>query len=211
MSRTAESAAPRSMRADAPRTLRADAQRNRDELLARAAEVFAERGVDASLEEIARRAQVGIGTLYRHFPTRDALVEAVYRREVQTVCGGVDELLAEHAPDEALAIWMRSFAGYVARKRGMSMALKSVLGADNPLFSESHQRLQEAVATLVAAAAASGSIRGDFPPDDLLRALGSMCMATDTPGWAVRIDRMVDLLIDGLRYGAPGSAPSVAE
>ena len=201
MSRTAQP--------DAPRSLRADAKRNRDELLARAAEVFAERGADASLEEIARRAQVGIGTLYRHFPSRDALVEAVYRREVQTLCGGVDELLVDHAPDEALASWMRSFAGYVARKRGMTMALKSVLGADNPLFQESHQRLQHAVATLVDAAVASGSIRGDFPPEDLLRALGSICMATDTPGWADRVDRMVDLLIDGLRYGAP--APSVAE
>ncbi len=105
-------------------------------------EVYAERGVEASLEEIARRAGVGIGTLYRHFPNRDALNEAVYRREVDSLCDGVDELLAEQAPVEALAQWMRRFAGYVARKRGMAMALKSALGPDNELFSHSHRRIR---------------------------------------------------------------------
>ncbi len=139
----------------APRGVRKDAARNREALLAAASEVYAERGVEASLEEIARRAGVGIGTLYRHFPNRDALNEAVYRREVDSLCDGVDALLAEQAPVEALAQWMRRFAGYVARKRGMAMALKSALGPDNELFSHSHRRITQALSTLVDAAVAS--------------------------------------------------------
>jgi AcrR family transcriptional regulator len=188
------------------RPQRADARRNRDLLLAAAAEVYDESGVGASLEEIARRAGVGIGTLYRHFPTRDAVTEAVYRREVGLLCDGVDELLAENVPDIALALWMRRFADYVARKKGMAMALKSVLGADSELFAQSHQRIRAAIGTLVAAATEAGTIRDDVAPEDLLRAMGGICMATDTPDWADRTGRLIDLLVDGLRYGAPGPA-----
>ncbi len=191
---------------DSVRPQRADARRNRELLLAAAAEVYDEQGVDASLEEIARRAGVGIGTLYRHFPTRDAVTEAVYRREVGLLCDGIDELLAENAPDAALAQWMRRFAGYVARKRGMAMALKRVLGADSELFKHSHQRIRDAIQTLIDAAVDAGTIRDDVAPDDLLRAMGGICMATDTPDWADRTGRLVDLLVDGLRYGAPGPA-----
>jgi AcrR family transcriptional regulator len=186
------------------RPQRADARRNRELLLTAAAEVYDERGVEASLEEIARRAGVGIGTLYRHFPTRDAVTEAVYRREVGLLCDGVDELLADHATDVALARWMRNFAGYVARKKGMAMALKSVLGADSELFTLSHQRIRTAIGTLITAATEAGTIRDDVAPDDLLRAMGGICMATDSPDWADRTTRLVDLLVDGLRYGAPG-------
>jgi AcrR family transcriptional regulator len=186
------------------RPQRADARRNRDLLLIAAAEVYDERGVDASLEEIARRANVGIGTLYRHFPTRADLTEAVYRREVGLLCDGVDDLLADHVGDAALALWMRRFAGYVAKKKGMAMALKSVLGADSELFSYSHQRIRDAIGALVAAAAAEGVIRDDVDSEDLLRAMSGICMATDTPGWNDRTERLVDLLVDGLRYGAPG-------
>ena len=108
----------------APRAMRADARRNRDALLAAAGDLFTARGVDVPLEEIARQAGVGIGTLYRNYPTRDALVEAVYRHEVETLCTGVEELRAAHdgRPADALEAWMRDFAGYVARKRGMAMA-----------------------------------------------------------------------------------------
>ena len=194
---------PPARTADPLRPMRADARRNREEVLARAGEVFTERGIDASLEEVARRANVGIGTLYRHFPNREVLVEAVYRHEVATLCEGVDDLLAQHPADEALAIWMRSFAVYVSRKRGMAMALKSLLGADSPLFTESHRRIQGAIGILVAAAIESGSIRADVAPDDLLRAMGGICMAADSPEWADRVGRLVGLLIDGLRYGAP--------
>ena len=188
--------------AGAPRAQRADAKRNRELLVAAAAELFDERGVEAPLEEIARRAQVGIGTLYRHFPNRDVLIEAVYRHEVEMLCDGVDDLLAQNPPDAALAAWMRAFALYVARKRGMAMALKSVLGADSELFTQSHQRIQAAIGTLVAAAVEAGTIRSDVEPADLLRAMGGICMAADTPGWADRTGRLVDLLMDGLRYGA---------
>lgn len=188
------------------RRQRADARRNHDLLLAAAAEVYDERGVEASLEEIARRANVGIGTLYRHFPTRDALTEAVYRREVALLCGGVDVLLAENPGDTALALWMRRFAGYVAKKKGMAMALKSVLGADSELFTDSHRRIRGAIGSLVAAAADQGVIRDDVDSEDLLRAMSGICMTTDSPGWSDRTERLVDLLVDGLRYGAPGPA-----
>ena len=187
----------------AERPMRADARRNRDLLLATAAEVFAEKGVDAPLEEIARRAGVGIGTLYRHFPTRDALIEAVYRRELDLLCDGVDALLETNSTDVALAAWMHRFVEYVAKKRGMAMALKAVLGADSELFAYSHQRIRSSLGTLVDAAVQARTIRADVENEDLLRAMSGICMASDTPGWTDRSARLVDLLMDGLRYGAP--------
>jgi AcrR family transcriptional regulator len=186
------------------RPQRADARRNRDLLLVAAAEVYEERGIEAPLEEIARRAGVGIGTLYRHFSTRDAVTEAVYRREVGLLCDGVDDLLAENEPDVALRLWMRRFAAYVAKKKGMAMALKSVLGADSELFKHSHERIRGSIRTLIDAAVDAGTIRDDIEPDDLLRAMGGICMATDTPEWVNRTTRLIDLLVDGLRYGASG-------
>jgi AcrR family transcriptional regulator len=186
----------------AAKPLRADARRNRDQLLAAAVELFDERGVEAPLEEIARRAGVGIGTLYRHFPTRDAVIEAVYRREVEMLCSGVDDLIRDLPADDALATWMRSFAVYVARKRGMATALKSVLGVDSPVFRESRERTESAISRLVANAIAAGAIRDDVDPADLLRAMGGICMATDTADWSQRTGRLVDLLMDGLRFGA---------
>ncbi|MEP7021521.1 MAG: TetR/AcrR family transcriptional regulator [Pseudonocardiales bacterium] len=197
-------ATPAAQPGEPERTQRADARRNHDLLLYAAAEVYDERGVEASLEEIARRANVGIGTLYRHFPTRDALTEAVYRREVALLCDGVDDLLANNPGDTALALWMRRFAGYVAKKKGMAMALKSVLGADAELFTDSHRRIRGAIGSLVEAAAIQGVIRDDIDSEDLLRAMSGICMATDTADWAERTQRLVDLLVDGLRYGAPG-------
>lgn len=183
--------------------LRSDARRNRDQLLAAAAEVFADRGADASLEEVARRAGVGIGTLYRNFPNREALTEAVYRRELETLCDAAPGLLAEYPADQALARWMNQFVEYVAIKRGMATALKAALGADNELFAYSHRRIREALGSLVAAAIAAGAIRADADPEDLLRALSGLCMAVDAPGAAGRTGRIVDLLVDGLRFGAP--------
>lgn len=197
---TTQPSAPAGERA--PRKARSDAARNRQALLAAAADAFTELGADAPLEEIARRAGVGIGTLYRHFPNRDALREAAYRNEVDTLCDRVDEL-ASLDPVEALSTWMRSFTAYVARKRGMAMALKSALGADNELFQHSHQRISAAIGTLVSRAVEAGEIRSDVAPDDLMRAMGGICMATDTPGWSERVGAIVDLLIDGLRYRAP--------
>ena len=186
----------------APRPLRADARRNHDLLLEAAATLFDERGVEAPLDEIARRAGVGIGTLYRHFPTRDALVEAVYRREVEILCSGIDTLLAEHDAVTALRTWMRSFSVYVARKRGMAVALKAIIGADSALFQQSHERIEAAITQLVHTAAAGGAIRTDIEPMDLLRGMSGICMAGDAPGSGERTARLVDLLIDGMRYGA---------
>jgi AcrR family transcriptional regulator len=184
------------------RPLRADARRNRDALLASAAEVFAERGVDVSLEEIARTACVGIGTLYRHFPTREALIADVYRREVDQLCDGVDELLAELAPAQALEEWMRRFVSYVATKRGMAAALKSVVGADSDLFTSSRAKINDAMARLVNAAVEAKTVRPDANPDDVLRAMSGFCLVSDQPGWQEQALRLVSLLVDGLRYGA---------
>ncbi|WP_375489484.1 TetR/AcrR family transcriptional regulator [uncultured Jatrophihabitans sp.] len=172
-----------------------------------AAQLFTDRGVDVPLEDVARQAGVGIGTLYRHFPTRDALIEAVYRHEVETLCSGIDERIVadtEH-PDRALEAWMGDLAAYVARKRGMAMALKAVLGADSALLTESHNRISSALGQLLDAAVAAGTVRADVDPNDLMRAVGGICMATDTPGWRDRTGRLVGLLMDGLRYGASGS------
>jgi AcrR family transcriptional regulator len=188
------------------RSPRKDAARNHEALLSAAGELYAERGIDASLEEIARRAGVGIGTLYRHFPSRDALNEAVYRREVESLCDQADELGRREDAVTALADWMRAFAHYVARKRGMAMALKSALGPDNELFSFSQQRIRAALGGLLDAAVASGQVRADVDQEDLIRALSGICMASDQPGWAERTGRLIDLLVDGLRYGAPASA-----
>lgn len=184
------------------RPLRADACRNRDRLLEVAGATFAERGCDASLEEIAKRACVGIGTLYRNFPNRDVLIEAVYRHEVEHLCDSSKELLDTLPPDEALAEWMRRFVAYVATKRGLATALKSMISADSDLFAYTHQRVRMAITSLVEAGIQAGSIRADADPEDLLRALSGVCLVTDQPGWQEQACRISKLLMDGLRYGA---------
>jgi AcrR family transcriptional regulator len=186
--------------------MRSDAKRNRELLIAEAARAFAEHGVDTSLEEIARRAGVGIGTLYRHFPTRHDLIEAVYRQEVEILCGGVDELLAERGADQALAEWMERFIRYVAVKRGLVGAMKSVVSADSEIFAYTHKLVVDAVTKLVDAAVAAGSIKPDTDPLDLLRGLGGFCMNNDQADWQERAVRLVALLMDGLRYGCPKPA-----
>ena len=186
-----------------PRSQRADARRNRELLVAAASAAFAERGVDTSLEEIARSAGVGIGTLYRHFPTRYDLVEAVYRNEVELLCGGIDELLAEQPADAALAAWMERFIRYVAVKRGLVGAMKAVVSADAEVFAYTHRLVTDTMGRLVAAAVADGSIRADADPGDLLRGLSGVCMVSDQEGWQERAVRLVALMMDGLRYGAP--------
>jgi AcrR family transcriptional regulator len=188
------------------RPLRADARRNRDALLASAAALFAQRGVDVPMEDIARRCDVGIGTLYRHFPTRDALIAEVYRREVELLCGGVESLLDELPADQALSEWMKRFVNYVATKKGMAVALKSLVGADSELFTTSREKINGAMATLVAAAISANTIRPDANPKDLLRAMSGFCLVTDEPGWHDQAVRLVALVVDGLRYGAPGQA-----
>ena len=161
--------------------------------------VFSAGGPEASLEAVARRAGVGIGTLYRHFPTREALFEAVYRREVEHLADLSDELKAEAAPAEALRRWMRSNVEFVATKKGMSAALALAAHKPSDLMAYSFDRLTKAVGALLDRAAAAGEIRGDVSPEDLLRALVGMSYMNDQPGWQESVLRMVDVFVDGLR------------
>lgn len=183
--------------------LRADARRNRDTLLESAAQAFAEHGVDTSLEDIAKRAGVGIGTLYRHFPSRDALVIATYERGVSQLCDAAPTLLAEHPdePEVALAEWMDRYVEYIATKRGLAATLKAAVDG-NDAFVNVRARIYGAADSLLAAAASAGRIRADVQGSDLLRALGGICMASDSDGWQDQARRLVALLMDGLRYGA---------
>jgi AcrR family transcriptional regulator len=183
----------------AARKPRADAQRNRDGLLEAAKVAFAEVGPEASLDEIARRARVGIGTLYRHFPTRDAIVEAVYRREVQQLADAAPRLGETLPPAEALRAWMRVFVDYIAAKKVIAPALKSLVGADSALYADSSARINGAIALLVDRARASGDIRPDADSADLLRALIGFAYVNSAPNWEASALRLIDLLIDGLR------------
>jgi AcrR family transcriptional regulator len=189
----------------AARPLRADAQRNREALLEAASAAFAEKGVDTSLEDVAKRAGVGIGTLYRHFPTRDALIEAAYRHGVEQLCDAADELRATHEGDEALELWMQRFVGYVATKRGLAGALKlSGEGDHAELFAYVHDRIKTALAALLDDAAATKRVRSDVDGMDLIRALSGICMVSDQ-GQQQAL-RLITLLMDGLRFGAPANA-----
>ncbi len=183
----------------AGRKPRADGQRNRERLVEAAKAVFAEAGVDASLEAIARRAGVGIGTLYRHFPTRDAVVEAVYRRELQQLGDAAQRLAAERPPGEALHEWMGVFVEYIAAKKLIASAL-AVPGADrSELYATAGATMTGAMADLVARAKAAGDIRPDADPDDLLRALLGFTYGNTSPGWRASALRLIEILMDGLK------------
>jgi AcrR family transcriptional regulator len=175
---------------------RADAVRNRELVLDAAKSVFSAGGAEASLEAVARTAGVGIGTLYRHFPTREALFEAVYRREVDHLADLAEQLKRE-PPVDALRHWMRSNVKFVATKKGMSAAL--ALAYTSELVSYSFDRLTRAVGGLLERAIAAGEIRDDISPEDLLRALVGMCYLHDQPGWQASVLRLVDVFVDGLR------------
>jgi AcrR family transcriptional regulator len=178
---------------------RADAQRNRDLLVEVAKAAFAEAGPDVSLDEIARRAQVGIGTLYRHFPNRDAIVEAVYRREVQQLADAAERLLGKLPPGAALHEWMRLFVDYVATKKVIAVALGSIAGGVSELYASSGARITDAISLLVERAGACGDIRADVDPADLLRALVGFTYGNASPGWEASAQRLIDILMDGLR------------
>ena len=181
--------------------VRVDAQRSLDALLKAALEVFATSGVDAPVRDIALKAGVGVGTLYRHFPQRADLVAAVFRREIDACADAAPILAAEYEPGEALARWMQRYAAFVATKRGLASALHS----GNPVFDTLpayfKKRLLPALRTLLEAAATTGEVRADVDAHDLLLAVASLCMQThgEGPDYA---RRMVALLVDGLRYGA---------
>jgi len=186
--------------------LRADAARNRERVLAAAKAVFSAGGPDASLEAVARRAGVGIGTLYRHFPTREALFEAVYRREVAHLADLAEELRSAPAPVEALRRWLRSNVEFVATKKGMSAALALAVHGSSELYAYTFDRLTKAVGALLERAVAAGEIRPDIGPEDLLRTLAGMCYMHDQPGWQASVLRMVDIFVDGLRVRPPAKS-----
>src|SRR5436190_11426464 len=189
----------RSQAAAPVRKLRADAVRNRERVLEAAKAVFSAGGAEASLEAVARRAGVGIGTLYRHFPTREALYEAVYRREVEQLAELAKHLVeTEIAPIEALRSWLRAGVEFIATKKGMAAALAMAAHGSSELVAYSLDRLTRAVGELLQRAAAAGEVRADIDPEDLLRTLVGMCYAHDRPGWQTKVLRLVDVFIDGL-------------
>ncbi|NEA31123.1 TetR/AcrR family transcriptional regulator [Streptomyces sp. SID13031] len=182
--------------------MRADARAKRDAILAAAVEVFAERGVDIALDEVARRAKVGIATLYRHFPTREALITGAYLQEISTLAGGVEELLAEMPADEALVAWMQQFIGYVSNRPGMAQAVKAVVMAtDADAVRVSHLRVYGALESLLEAGVEARLFRSDVPVDDVAGALSGFSLSVGTPGSKERADRLVRLMVDGLKYG----------
>lgn len=178
---------------------RADAERNRALLLETAKAAFAEKGSAASLDEIARTARVGIGTLYRHFPTRDALIAAVYRNESQQLADAATRLSETRAPIDALREWMLLFVDYLAAKQGMAEVLNSVVGGASALYAASGDQVKQAIGMLVERATASGDIRLDLDPLDLLRAIAGVANISAGPGWGQSAKRLVDILIAGVR------------
>jgi AcrR family transcriptional regulator len=182
----------------APRAQRADAQRNADALVAAAKKVFAESGVDAPAKLITDRAGVGVGTLYRHFPLRSDLVKAVLSRDVDDCIQAAADLSADNAPDVALELWIRRFTEFVGTKRGLGPALHSGDPAFEGLPEFMLGRLNPALAGLLQAASADGSIRPGVDADDILRAVSHLSSSSDAAGNAFS-QRMVALLIDGLR------------
>ena len=177
---------------------RADGQRNRERLVDAAKAAFADTGADVSLDEIARRAGVGIGTLYRHFPTRDAIIEAVYRREVQQLAEAGTRLAALATPGEALHQWMRLFVDYIGTKKVIAPALATLVGGSE-LYAASGVQITGAMSRLVDQAVACGDIRADTKSDDLLRALVGFTYGNGSPGWQASALRLIDILMDGLR------------
>ena len=164
--------------------------------------MFSAGGPDASLEAVARRAGVGIGTLYRHFPTREALFEAVYRREVQQLSELAEQLKSAPSPVDALRRWLQSNVEFVATKKGMLAALALTVHGSSELYAFSFDRLTKAVGALLDRAVAAGEIRADISPEDLLRALIGMCYMHDQPGWQSSVLRLLDVFVDGLRVQA---------
>ncbi len=182
----------------ATRKPRADSTRNRERLMAAAAEVFLTGGAEASLEAVAMRAGLGIGTLYRHFPTREALFEAVYRREVAQLADLAETLGKSEPPVNALRLWLHADVRMIATKRGMLTALALAVDGSSELYAHSFAHLTQAVGMLIQRAVATGEIRGDVTPEDLLHALIGMCIMAKQPGWEKSVIRLVDIFVDGL-------------
>ncbi len=199
--------------ADPGRPMRADARRNYDRLVAVATEVFAEQGADAALDEITRRAGVGPGTLYRHFPNRSALLEAVFQVRVQAMAARARELVADQAPLDALTGWMRLFVAHVSEYRGLGLALMDALGETDcgpgrppddvngtRFLALCHGTLRDAAAHVLAPAQAAGVVRSDLTAAEILRVGNVVALATESsPDRETEADRYLTLILDGLR------------
>jgi AcrR family transcriptional regulator len=186
------------------RSVRADARRNINALLQSAMTVFATSGVDAPVRQIAEKAGVGVATVYRHFPLRSDLIEAVFRHEVDACADAAEDLAAKFDPDEALARWMQRYVDFIAAKRGLAAALHSGDPAYETLPAYFEKRLNPALSNLLESATAAGKVRADVEPDVLLRAVAGLCTAVHN-GNPVHARQLVALLVDGLRYRAEPS------
>ena len=178
---------------------RVDSIRNRERLLEAATEIFSAGGPQASLEAVAKKAGVGIGTLYRHFPTRDALFEAVYRHEVDLLGDLAERLARDETPVEALKTWLQANVRLVATKKGMIEALQLAAHGSSELKAYSYDRMIGAIRLLLDRAVKAGEVRGDVPPEDLLRTLVGIYYSQGTGDWQPTALRMVDVFVDGLR------------
>lgn len=181
------------------RPLRADARRNREALLAAAREAFLAGDVDAHVDGIARRAGVAIGTLYRHFDTREALVEEVYRHEVDELCAAPAHLLDHHAPEEALRRFLLLLVDHAAVGKGMAIALESIMATESPVFDDARAQMARALDQLLDAASAAGAVRGDVGGRTVLRALGGVCALRAVEGWQDEAVHIIMIFYDGLR------------
>jgi AcrR family transcriptional regulator len=178
---------------------RADALRNRERILDEAKKAFTRAGGDISLEDVARQAGVGPGTLYRHFPTRDALLESVYRAEVEKLANEERRLADSMPAPDALRAWMLLFVDYIATKKIIAPALNSIVGGPTQLFESSGAQIKDAIQSLVARAIESGDVRADLDPLDLLRALVGVSNVASAPDWQQSARRLVDILLVGSR------------
>jgi AcrR family transcriptional regulator len=178
---------------------RTDAQRNRERILEVAKQAFTRYGANASLDDIAKEAGVGAGTLYRHFPTRDTLIEAVYRTEVEKLAAAERKFAESMAPIDALRAWMLLFVDYIAAKHIIAAALNTFVGGASKLYEGSRAQIQGAIEALVKRAIKSGDMRKDIEPFDLLRALIGVSSVSSSPDWQQSAKRLVDILITGSR------------
>lgn len=188
----------------AGKPLRADARRNREAVLAKAREIFAAGSFyDLRFDDFARLAGVGTGTLYRHFPTREALAEAVYRTEVATLCERARELQATLPAAEALATFLRGMVGYLAAHHGLARTLATLMTSGSDVLAEGSRALEQAVTDLVAAAVRDGHLRDDVGAGAVMMALHGIGAAHDRPEWRAEADGVITLVLDGLRPDAP--------
>jgi AcrR family transcriptional regulator len=178
---------------------RADGERNRARLIAAAKGAFAEKGAAVSLEHIAREADVSIATLYRHFPTRDQLIAAVYQQEVTALIEAADQLMAEREPAVALREWLMLFVEFLDAKHGMAEAMDTLIGGPEPLYSRTPHRLDVPINALVAGGVATGVFRDDFEPHDLLRALSGVAHVRPSENWKQSAIQIVDILLKGMQ------------